>query len=177
MAASLLLLALSSCSHEPSVPSIPKSLCWGAFTGSSVTPLLPDGDSASLKNDGRFDAFEAQSNAYCTLFVDDHAALIVSVERRNSGKGTDWNGFARTHGTPVQAGDEGFVWDRGAGAVFLCERPDLPRGPALPPSQKYVELELSADRAPTVPRTREVLTVLLKQYVQFATRELKCANK
>ncbi|MGW8728281.1 hypothetical protein ACWGNF_19885 [Streptomyces sp. NPDC055808] len=168
---------LGGCSQEPSVPAIPKSLCWGAFPGGSVEALLPNGESAYQRNESPFDVFEKQSSTYCSLFVDDHAAVIVQAERRNSGKGSDWNLYVRTHGTPVQAGDEGFVWDRGAGAVFLCERPDLPRGPALPPSQKYVELELSADRAPTVPRTREVLTVLLKQYVQFATRQLKCANK
>ncbi|MEU9096321.1 hypothetical protein [Streptomyces sp. NPDC048361] len=80
------------------------------------------------------------------------------------------------HGTPVQAGDEGLVWGKGAGAVFLCERPDLPRGPALPPSQKYVELEISADRASDTPRTREVLTGLLKQYAAFAKQKLKCRN-
>ncbi|MFD9630440.1 hypothetical protein [Streptomyces violascens] len=77
---------------------------------------------------------------------------------------------------PVQAGDEGLVWDGGAGAVFLCVRPDLPRGPALPPSQKFVELELAADRALDTPRNREVLTGLLKQYAQFAKKELKCRN-
>ncbi|MER0446044.1 hypothetical protein ABR738_16000 [Streptomyces sp. Edi4] len=120
--------------------------------------------------------FEKQSSAYCALFVDDYAAFIVSVERRNSGRGSDWNGYARKNGTPVRAGDEGFVWDRGAGAVFLCERPDLPRGPALPPSQKYVELELSADRAPRTPRSREILTSLLQRYAEFARRALKCRN-
>ncbi|MBX7470741.1 hypothetical protein K1Y80_32295 [Streptomyces sp. MAG02] len=141
-----------------------------------MEPLLPNGDSASQRNDSPFDVFERQGSAYCTLFVDGHAAFIASVERRNSGKGTEWNGYARVHGTPVQAGDEGLVWEKGAGAVFLCERPDLVRGPALPPSQKYVELELTTDRAPDVPRTREVLTGLLKQYVQFAKQKLKCAN-
>ncbi|MEU2950332.1 hypothetical protein [Streptomyces xanthochromogenes] len=159
------------------MPSIPNSLCWGAFTGPSVVPLLPNGGSASQRNDSPFDVFERQGSAYCTLFVDDHAAFVASVERRNSGKGTEWNGYARVHGTPVQAGDEGLVWSGGAGAVFLCERPDLPRGPALPASQKYVELELTADRAPDTPRTREVLTGLLQQYAQFAKHKLKCANK
>lgn len=172
-----LLLLLCGCSKEPSVPSIPQSLCWGAFVGSSVVPLLPKGESAYQRNELPFDVFEKQSNTYCSLFVDDHAALVVQAQRRNSGKGTEWNRYVQKHGTPVQAGDEGHVWSGGAGAVFLCERPDLPRGPALPASQKYVELELTTDRAPDTPRTREVLTGLLQQYAQFAKHKLKCANK
>ena len=61
--------------------------------------------------------------------------------------------------------------------MFLCERPDLPRGPALPPSQKYVELELSADRASKAPRSpRGFSASLLQQYAVFARQKLKCAN-
>ena len=83
----------------------------------------------------------------------------------------------RRKGAPIEAGDEGFVWDDGAGSVFLCERPDLPRGLALPPSAKYIELELTADRSPKTQQTRDVLTTLMQQYVQFAKRELKkCRN-
>ncbi|MEU9196312.1 hypothetical protein [Streptomyces hundungensis] len=156
------------------MPSLPESVCWGVTTASSVEPLLPNGETAYQRNERPFDVFEQQSNTYCSLFVDDHAAFTVYAVRVNGGKGTDWNGYARKNGTPVQAGDEGFVWDGGAGAVFLCERPDLPRGPALPPSQKYVELELSADRAPRSPRSREILALLLRQYADFAKGKLKC---
>lgn len=174
--AAAIVLLLCGCSQKPSVPSIPKSLCWGAFSGSSVVPLLSKGESAHQRNELPFDVFEKQGDTYCSLFVDDHAALVVQAVRRNSGKGTEWNRYVQKHGIPVQAGDEGHVWSGGAGSVFLCERPDLPRGPALPPSQKYVELELTTDRAPDTPRTRDVLTALLKQYVQFAKQKLKCAN-
>ncbi|WP_369378583.1 hypothetical protein [Streptomyces sp. cg36] len=171
------MLLLGACADdEDSPPSVPESMCWGAFAGSSVTPLLPDGGKADLTNDRPFDVFGAHASTYCTLRVDGDARFVAFAERRRSGKGTDWNGWARTHGTRVDAGDEAFVWEGGAGSVFLCERPDLPRGDALPKTAKYVELTLTADRAPATEESRRVLTTLIKQYADFAKRELKCAN-
>ncbi|MFG3285718.1 hypothetical protein [Streptomyces sp. NPDC048111] len=171
-----MVVLLCGCVQEPSAPSIPTSLCWGAFNGDAVAPLVPTGRSFSQTNDIPFDVFEQRSNTYCSLFVDDRDFLLVQVERGIGGKGTDWNVYARRHGSPVQAGDEGLVYDGGAGAVFLCERPDLPTGPTRPLSEKYVELELTADRAADTPRNREALTDLLKRFAQFAKQHLKCRN-
>ncbi|WP_371652977.1 MULTISPECIES: hypothetical protein [unclassified Streptomyces] len=158
------------------MPSLPKSMCWGAFTGKSTASLLPHGGKAELVNKRPFDVFGAKSSTYCTLYIDGDARFVAWAERRRSGKGTEWNGWALNRGTRIAAGDEGFVWDGGAGSVFLCERPDLPRNLALPKSAKYVELELTANKAPETAESRKTLTTLMQQYVDFAKRELKCAN-
>ncbi|WP_158942485.1 hypothetical protein [Streptomyces sp. ERV7] len=171
------MVVLSGCSDSnDSVPSLPKSMCWGAFTGASVAPLLPHGSKAELSKDRPFDVFGARGSTYCSLFIDGDARFIAFAERRRTGKGTEWNGWARSRGTRIDAGDEAFVWDGGAGSVFLCERPDLPRSDALPKSAKYVELTLTANRAPETPESRKTLTALMQRYVDFAKRELKCAG-
>ncbi|MGW2866108.1 hypothetical protein [Streptomyces sp. NPDC001205] len=153
---------------------MPKSICWEVFESSSVKPLLPNGDVAASENDRPFDVFGSERSTYCALRIDRNSRFVAWAELRRTGKGTEWNGWARDKGVRIEAGDEGFVWDDGAGSVFLCERPDLPRNLVLPPSAKYIELELTADRAPHTKRTRDILTSLMQQYVKFAKRQLKC---
>ncbi|WP_329399289.1 hypothetical protein [Streptomyces melanogenes] len=178
-------LVLVGCADGDSVPNLPKSICWnGEFAGRSVEPLLPKGDKAQVKmpEAATFDVFEHQSSTYCSVFVDGGRAhgresFRAWAQRRSSGKGTGWNHWGPST-NPVPVGDEGFLWAKGASSVILCERPDLPRGNRfrLLKEQKYVELALVAEDAPDTRQTRETLTALLKQYVQFAKRELKCAN-
>ncbi|MFD9822584.1 hypothetical protein [Streptomyces violascens] len=154
---------------------MPKNICWGVFASGAVAPLLPNGDAAALENDRPFDVFRgSEQSTYCTLRIDGNSRFVAWAELRRSGKGTDWNHSARVFGTHIEAGDEGFVWDQTAASVFLCERPDLPRNVMLPPSAKYIALELTADRSPKTQQTRDVLTTLMKQYVQFAKQKLKC---
>ncbi|WP_438293613.1 hypothetical protein [Streptomyces sp. HUAS TT7] len=156
---------------------MPKNICWGVFASGSVAPLLPNGGSAALENDRPFDVFRGnEQTTYCTVRIDGNSRFVAWAELRRSGKGTIWSLPARNFGTHIDAGDEAFVWDGAAASVFLCERPDLPRNLVLPPSAKYIELELTADRSPKTQQTRDVLTTLMKQYVQFAKRELKCRN-
>ncbi|MFD9793299.1 hypothetical protein ACFWXK_20385 [Streptomyces sp. NPDC059070] len=162
------------------MPSLPKNICWdGLFTGESVGPLLPEGKNARLlmPADPTFDVFEKRSSTYCKIFVtsDLRESFLAWAERRSSGKGTGWNHWGPST-TRIAAGDEGFVWDTGASAVILCERPDLGGKPGRFKDQKYVELALIAKDAANTARTRESLTTLIKQYADFAKRELKCAN-
>ncbi|MCT9087315.1 hypothetical protein N4G70_00350 [Streptomyces sp. ASQP_92] len=169
------MLTMSGCSADPSVPSMPKNMCWGAFASSAVAPLLPTGDAATVENNRPFDVFVPKDQTtYCTVRIDNAARFIAWAELRRSGKGTDWNHSARHLGTRIEAGDEAFVWGGDAAAVFECARPDIARGPTLPPSAKYIELQLTADRAPETQQTRDVLTTLMRQYVQFAKQALKC---
>lgn len=172
----IVVLLMAGCSAEPSVPSMPKNVCWGVFASSSVAPLVPNGDTAKVENDRPIDVFGSERSTYCAVRIDGNSRFVAWAELRRSGKGTDWNHAARTFGSHIEAGDEAFVWDGAAASVFLCERPDLPRNLVLPPSAKYIELELTADRSPKTQQTRDVLTTLMKQYVQFAKRELKCRN-
>lgn len=180
------ILVLVGCADGDSVPRLPKNICWqGAFAGASVAPLLPKGDKAQVRmpDDPAFDAFEHRTSTYCSVFVDGgrvhgRESFLAWAQLRRSGKGTGWNHWGPPSASRIPVGDEGFVWETGASAVILCERPDLPRGARfrLHEDQKYVELALVAEDAPDAPKTRDTLTTLLKQYVQFAKRELKCAN-
>ncbi|WP_188273908.1 hypothetical protein [Streptomyces sp. CBMA152] len=179
-------LVLAGCADGNSVPSLPKSICWqGEFAGSTVSPLLPKGDKAQVKmpDDPVFDVFEHRTSTYCSVFVDGgrgrgRESFLAWAQVRRSGRGTEWNHWGPRSTSRISVGDEGFLWATGAASVILCERPDLPRGAGyrLYKDQKYVELALVAEDAPDTRQTRETFTSLLTQYVQFAKRELKCAN-
>ncbi|MEU4348766.1 hypothetical protein [Streptomyces sp. NPDC023838] len=177
------LLVLSSCSgkEKESVPSLPGSLCWGEFTGSTVAPLLPTGKQAQvLMPDGpTFDVFRSRyrPSVACKVLVDGKEGFRAFAQRRSRGKGDDWASRGNS-ATRIAIGDEGFIWKTGVTSVILCERPDLPRGQdsALDKSERYVVLEINANKAPDNRKTRDVLASLMKQYVQFADRGLKCAK-
>ncbi|MFE4863128.1 hypothetical protein [Streptomyces sp. NPDC056670] len=171
-------LALSGCSRAKSTPSLPDSVCWGAFGGVSVEPLLPDGEEASVRvSDAEFGLFGGQASAYCRVYVHGKEGFLAWAQARSSGKGTDWNHWGGRAATTIAAGDEGFLWATGASSVILCERPGQPRATTLSDAQKYLELAVVAEQAPPDEKSRTAFTNLIRQYVQFATRELKCANK
>ncbi|MFG2148629.1 hypothetical protein ACGFRG_31205 [Streptomyces sp. NPDC048696] len=177
------MLLLSGCSGKEgkSVPSLPENICWGAFDSSSVAPLLPTGRQAQvvMSEEPGFDIFKYryQANASCDVKVDGKSGFYAFARRQIRGKGADWNygGFSTIR---IPIGDEGFIWKSTAASVFRCERPDLPTGwdAAVGRLERNVVLRLVAATAPDNGQTRAALTALMRRYVDFAKRELKCAN-
>lgn len=177
-AAGLLLLVVGGCSQEPSVPSIPKSLCWGAFRGEEIAPLLPTGKESQVATSGpEFDVVTVHSSRSCRVYIDEKESFLAWAGVRSTGKGSSWNHWSgRQKTSPVDVGDEGFLFRKGVSSVMLCERPGLPRSPTLSEAMKYVEMAIIVDHAPKDEVARTALPSLLRQYAQFVKQKLKCGN-
>ncbi|MFG2717216.1 hypothetical protein ACGFW5_02765 [Streptomyces sp. NPDC048416] len=115
------------------------------------------------------------SSRSCRIYVDEKESFMAWAQVRSTGKGTPWNHWSgRDPTTPIDAGDEGFLFDDGASSVMVCERPGLPRSPTLTAAQKYVEMAIVAEHARTYEITQAALPALLRHYVQFVKQALKC---
>ncbi|WP_159047645.1 hypothetical protein [Streptomyces sp. WM6378] len=181
--------ALGGCSgsskeDEHVIPALPPKVCWRAFDGASVVSLLPKAKdpNAEVKGDPVFDLYGRFKSAGCQIHIDGESRFTAWGDRSwSDGRDLEThvlNSLTRLGPMPIEAGDKAIVYRGGARAYFRCERPDLPPSPRNVSSTevKIVELGLSANSAPSTQHAKDVLTTLMKQYVQFAKRELKCRN-
>ncbi|MFE3180790.1 hypothetical protein ACFXKR_07785 [Streptomyces violascens] len=166
------------------IPALPPKVCWRALDGAAVAALLPKAKDpkVEIKGDPVFDLYGRFKSAGCQIHVDGESGFTAWGDRSWSA-GSDlekhvWNSLAQLGPTPIAAGDKGMVFRGGARAYFRCERPGLPPSPGNVSSAEVeiVELGLSANSAPSTQHVTDTLTTLMKQYVQFAKRELKCRN-
>uniref|UniRef100_A0AAU2V8Q0 DUF3558 domain-containing protein n=1 Tax=Streptomyces sp. NBC_00003 TaxID=2903608 RepID=A0AAU2V8Q0_9ACTN len=181
--------ALGGCSDSSKesdhvTPLLPPKVCWRAFDGTSVLPLLPKAEdpNAEIKGDSVFDLYGHFKSAGCQIDVDGESRFTAWGDRSWSDGGAlekhIWSSLTPLEPTPIAAGEKGIVYRGGARAYFRCERPDLPPSPrnVSPVEVKIVELGLSANSAPRTQHVKDVLTTLMQQYVHFAKQELKCRN-
>ncbi|MFF6790103.1 hypothetical protein ACFY9C_13575 [Streptomyces filamentosus] len=166
------LLVGCAAGEEKSVPELPERICWGgAFAGSDVTPLLPPGKKAEFSPlAGRpFILTGDVDSAVCTLYVDGNTKFQASAEFEEFEESIEWSSWDSADPKPLDVGEKGIVFDRGALAYFTCEPAKNPRSPG-----KYIELEITADGAPDKVKLQAALPVLMKEFMAFAQRELKC---
>ncbi|MGW1868628.1 hypothetical protein ACWCPS_24070 [Streptomyces mauvecolor] len=164
------------------IAALPPKVCWRAFDGTAVAALLPKAKdpNAEIKGDPVFDLYGRFKSVGCQIHVDGESRFTAWGDRSWSA-GSDlekhvWSSLTQLGPTPIAAGDKGIVFRGGARAYFRCERPGPPPSPSNVSSAEIeiVELGLSANSAPSTQHVTVVLTTLMKQYVQFAKRELKC---
>ncbi|WP_406344298.1 hypothetical protein [Streptomyces sp. NBC_00648] len=180
--------ALSGCSGsgnkkaDESPPLLPERVCWGAFSGSSVAPLMSKGKgkSVEVKGDRTFDLYGRWKHSGCQIEINGVREFTAWGDRSWS-EGGDlvkfmWNSMDPLNPTPISAGDKGIIYRGGASAYFRCERPGRPPSPRNVSSAdvKIVELGISANTEPRTQHTKDVLAALMRQFVQFAKSELKC---
>ncbi|MFD6811795.1 hypothetical protein, partial [Streptomyces anthocyanicus] len=188
------LLVSCAASEEKAVPKLPERICWGggAFAGSDVAPLLPPGDKADgtpragavcglTKEHGsgtgeftpRSGAFFALTkeldSATCNLYIDGNTKFQAIATRRNFAESIDWSSWDSADPKPLDLGDKGIIYDTGAHAYFTCEPAKNPNSPG-----KYIELRIHADDAPDKSKLQAALPALMKEFMAFAQRELKC---
>lgn len=166
------LLAGCATAEEKAVPKLPERICWGgAFAGDDVTPLLPPGDKAEFSPlAGRAFILTGDiDSAVCTLYIDGNTKFQAVANFEEFEKSIEWSSWDSADPKPLDVGDKGIIYDTGANAYFTCE-------PAKNPSStgKYIELRIHADYAPDRSRLQAALPALMKEFLVFAQRELKC---
>ncbi|MFC9731441.1 hypothetical protein ACFWGM_08780 [Streptomyces roseolus] len=167
------LLVSCAASEEKAVPKLPERICWGggAFAGSDVAPLLPPGDKAEFTpRSGAFFALTKElDSATCNLYIDGNTKFQAIATRRNFAESIDWSSWDSADPKPLDLGDKGIIYDTGAHAYFTCEPAKNPNSPG-----KYIELRIHADDAPDKSKLQAALPALMKEFMAFAQRELKC---
>ncbi|WP_327113223.1 hypothetical protein OG206_06695 [Streptomyces sp. NBC_01341] len=166
-----LLLGLAGCSTDEktkSVPELPKRVCWGAFAGADVAPLLPTGDAVTQRAEP-FHYSEHVRSLSCLVYIDGNYGFRAVATRRDSESQIDWSSWDQARPKAVDAGKKGISWSDGAASYIPCEPTN-----SSPSFGKYVELDVTADHAPDEKQARRILPALLKQFTAFAEKELKC---
>ncbi|MEV6654130.1 hypothetical protein [Streptomyces sp. NPDC051219] len=167
-------LALSGCSavgdSDEAVPELPQRLCWGAFAGSEVAPLLPGGEEADVRGAAVFDLADGKDTATCTLYIDGNTKFQATARRQGTEDEVDWSSYEKAKPDPVDVGKKGIVWSNGAAAYFVCEGAGSSAA-----SGSVVELSLSTVGSPDEEKVRSTLPSLMRKFVGFAQRELDCS--
>ncbi|WP_411075219.1 hypothetical protein [Streptomyces sp. cmx-4-7] len=166
------LLASCAADEEKTVPELPERICWsGAFAGSDVSPLLPPGDKMEFSRlAGRHFALTKElDSATCTLDIDGKTRFQARATRRDFAESIEWSSWDPADPKPLDVGDKGIIWDTGAASYFTCEPAKNPNSPG-----RYIELMITANYAPDKSKLQPALPVLMKEFMAYAQRELKC---
>ncbi|MGW4160579.1 hypothetical protein [Streptomyces sp. NPDC004788] len=158
---------LTSCS-KGEVPDLPEHVCWGAFAGSDVSPALPPGDKATWDH-RPFLLTADHDGTTCRVYVDGNRSFQATAYFKKFEGSINWAPWDRKKPKPLNVGDKGIIWDTGATAYFTCEPSKNPNTPG-----KYIELLITTHNSPDESKVQSVLPPLMKQFVTFAQRELKC---
>lgn len=171
MGPAILLATLTSCSEGETraVPELPAKICWGAFTGKEISPLLPTGEEATFDTD-LFTLTESMDTAICSLYIDGNIQFQATADRRNFETEIEWSSYEKGETDPIDVGKRAIVWPGGAISYIACEPSKSPSVPG-----NYIELSINTFDTPDDKQARSAAPELLKQFVEFTQRELKCA--
>ncbi|MGW4726066.1 hypothetical protein [Streptomyces sp. NPDC004291] len=166
------LLAGCTAGEEKAVPELPERICWnGAFASSDVSPLLPPGDKAEFSRlaNRNFALTKELDSATCTLDIDGKTRFQASATYRNFARSIEWSSWDPAHPKPLDVGEKGIIWDTGAASYFTCEYAKNLNSPG-----RYIELMITANYAPDKSKLQAALPALMKEFMAYAQRELKC---
>ncbi|MEU0371265.1 hypothetical protein ABZ070_13550 [Streptomyces sp. NPDC006283] len=166
----LLITPLVGCSRAEtkSVPELPERICWDIFARKDVAPLLPTGEEATIDVDP-FVLDESLDEPICSLYIDGNTKFQAFARYQNFEDGIDWSSYDPANPEPINVGKEAIVWHNGAASYISCEPSKSPSTPG-----KYIDLRLYTFGSPDDQTARKALPAMLKQFVAFAQRELKC---
>ncbi|MEV5682388.1 hypothetical protein AB0L68_04230 [Streptomyces sp. NPDC052164] len=166
----ILATGTAGCSEgeSKSVPELPKQFCWGAFTAKEVSPLLPNGDKATLRMDP-FYFSERVRQTSCRLYIDGNQGFDAVARLEDTKDLIEWSSWDPADPDPINVGEKGIVRDNGAATYFAC-KPTANSGPSL---GKYLELRIEVRASPDKDE-RQTMPKLLEKFMTFAQKELKC---
>ncbi|MFF3781531.1 hypothetical protein [Streptomyces sp. NPDC001933] len=134
-----------------------------------MSPILPAGDKAAVYH-RPFVLVDDLDSVTCSLDIDGAPTFLAIATLRGFEDQIDWTSMDKAKPQPIDVGKKGILWDIGAATYFTCEPSRGPNSPG-----KYIDLFVNAGSAPDKGKLQRVLPALLKQFVTFAQRELKCA--
>ncbi|MEU2504668.1 hypothetical protein ABZ621_08135 [Streptomyces sp. NPDC007863] len=161
---------LAGCSEgkPKAVPELPARVCWGAFSGSEVTPFLPAGEKVSV-SDGDFRLEESLDSETCSVDVDGITRFMAHATFREFEDEIEWSSWDSHHPRPLDVGKGGIIWDGGAATHVVCEASASPSDPG-----KYIALYVDTLGEVDTEKTQSAVPGLLEKFMTFAQRELKC---
>ncbi|MFB7211939.1 hypothetical protein [Streptomyces sp. NPDC056255] len=164
------LLAGCSGEAEKAVPELPKRICWNTFASSDVSPILPTGDKVTTSQ-GSFVLVENLDSATCFVRVDGFPDFMAIATLYDFESEIEWSSMDEARPKPINVGKKGIIWYSGIASYFACEPSRGRNSPG-----KYIDLSISTDRVPDRAKLPSVLPTLMRQFVAFAQRELKCGT-
>ncbi|MFJ3924941.1 hypothetical protein [Streptomyces sp. NPDC090022] len=159
---------LAGCSGEKekaAVPEAPERLCWGAFEGKAVVPLLGSGKKITDESRDTFSLPADLKQVTCRVGMDGAILLTASAWRKPLGSDAFWQSTDPLHPDKLDFGRKGLVFDSGALLLYTCRTPT---------EAFELELDISytvSDRNDARARN----TQLMKDFQAFASKELHCA--
>lgn len=161
-------ILLSGCSASPEKrrPEVPARVCWDAFAGSDIEPLLPDGETARSETRLPFELYGRKKSVTCVVYVDGNTHFLATAAREPGEFELDWSTWEKAWGRPLEVGEKGLIWDSGTVTYFFCKKPD---------SRDKIELHLYGSIRGDAPRAERLLTELTKKFMAFAKKELGCS--
>ncbi|MFK0048165.1 hypothetical protein ACIQU4_29575 [Streptomyces sp. NPDC090741] len=161
---------LGGCSgkqEKVATPEVPQRLCWGAFEGKAVAPLL--GGGRKIAEDTR-DAFSLATDLKtitCRVQLDGKTLFTAQIGRTPLGSDAYWQSFDPLHPDKLDFGRKGLVWDFGATLLTTCRTPT-----------EAFELELKISHVPSdldSAKVRALDTQLMKDFQGSTRKQLDCA--
>ncbi|MFB7279770.1 hypothetical protein ACFCZV_21870 [Streptomyces hydrogenans] len=162
------LLAGCSESEPKAVPHLPERVCWGAFSGSEVAALLPEGEKVTVSNDA-FELTDSLDSETCSVDVDGITRFMVNATFREFEDEIEWSSWGSRDPRPLGVGKGGVIWDGGGATHFACEPSTSPSDPG-----KYIALYVHTLGGVDREKIRSAVPGLLEEFMAFAERELKC---
>lgn len=161
---------LAGCAEDKpkAAPELPARVCWGAFSGSEVTPFLPAGEKVTV-SDGDFVLDESLDSETCSVDVDGITRFTAHATFREFERSIEWSSWDSHDPRPLDVGKGGIVWDGGAATHFVCEPSTSPSDPG-----KYIALYVDTLWKVDTEKTQSAVPGLLEKFMAFAQRELKC---
>ncbi|MFJ3097232.1 hypothetical protein [Streptomyces hydrogenans] len=163
---------LAGCSEDKpqAVPELPARVCWGAFSGSEISPFLPAGEKVTV-SDGDFVLEESLDSETCSVDVDGITRFTAHATFREFERSIEWSSWDSRDPRPLDVGKGGVIWDGGGATHFACEPSTSPSDPG-----KYIALYVHTLGGVDREKIRSAVPGLLKEFMTFAQRELKCGG-
>ncbi|MFJ4873480.1 hypothetical protein [Streptomyces sp. NPDC088757] len=164
------LLAGCSQSGPKAAPELPERICWGAFSGPEVNRILVPAEKADHQAE-RFVLAEVGDEVSCRIYADRATSFRAAAELLDAESDAEREMWRFPDALPLGMGTVGSIRNGGAATYFACE----PAG-SFTRSGKYVALDIRFTRVPDEAKAQDALPGLLKNFLIFAERELRCTG-